>query len=227
MNSSEIRAYVREYLDLTAEDLSNLLLDRWIGEGQRQVLAARPRWKHLEAIEQIVTVDGTHSYELPEIRTVQAVDCAETGSLALIDHAEATARFRQADGTVRSGRPMAVSSWGGRLYVWPKPDDDYTLDVQGQRPAVAPTSSSEPDVPEELHDAVLEWVMHKAYLQQDDPEMATVHRNLFQETVVRFADREDDDLDGTPLVFGGGPLAQRRGTHAYDDRLYMPEIGLV
>lgn len=226
MNLSEIRTYVRDYLDLTSEDLATALIDRWAAEGQRQVLAQRPRWKHLEATAQITTLDGVRDYELPDIRTVQAADAPTSGPLALIDHAEATARFRVADGTVRRGRPMAVSMWGSQLRVWPTPDSEYTIDVLGQRPAKTPATGDAPDLPDELHDAVLEWVMQKAYLQQDDPEMATVHRQLFQQTVQLFADQEDDDMDGSPLVFGGG-LLQRRGDFRQDDRLYMPEIGFV
>jgi hypothetical protein len=205
MTPSEIATYVREFLDLTASDIGNSLIYRWAAEGQRQVLKSRPRWAHLETAYQFSTLAEVTTYDISAaVRVLSAVDCPTVGALAVVDEAEATSRYFSS-GEARTGQPEAVSRWGsGQLRIWPVPDDVYEIDVLGQRPAVTPGASDQLDVPDDLEDAVIAWTMHRAYAHQDDLDMAERTMREFERTVSIYADREDDDEDASPLVFGGG-----------------------
>lgn len=211
MDLAGYRSYVRNYMDLTAADIADDLFDEWVAAGQRRVLKARPRWPHLETKDEIkLTVEGGRDYALANVRRIEAVDNAEQGPIAVMDHAEAKALYWTGS-ELRSGRPEAVSQHAGVLWVWPTPDGDYTLEVIGQRAAITPTASGdEPDLPEDLHDVVLEWVMQEAYLQQDDPEMASARKSLFNEKLSEFVRDEVLGDDARPMIFGGGPVQRRR-----------------
>lgn len=218
MDLAAFRAYPRDYLDLDQADISNALMDQWVATGQRRVLKARARWPHLETSEVITTVAGQTAYEITTKR-IEAVDDTVVGPLSIVDHTDATSLYWQG-GTPRVGRPEAVSRYGGQLHLWPTPDGVYTITVYGQRAAVTPTAAGDvPDVPEDLHDVILEWVMQEAYLQQDDPEMASVRKSLFDEKLAEYIDDETQGEDQTPIVFGGGPFDTRvRRAHSFDVR---------
>jgi hypothetical protein len=217
MTPTEIRDYVHEYLDLTTADMSTALVVRWAAEGQRRVLKARPRWVHLEARSTLSTVDGTSEYSIgDDIRSIYAADCTLTGPLAVVDEAAAKALYWQGSSGVREGRPEVLSRWGsGLVKVWPTPNDVFTIELIGQRPAVVPTATVDLDVPDDLVDAVVDWVMQRAYMHQDDPDMAAIHLQLFTAALDRYADDEDRVDDAQPVIFGGGPYQARRSTSPF------------
>lgn len=213
MTPTEIRDYVWEYLDLSAQDMSTALVMRWVTEGQREVLKSRPRWLHLEDRKVVVTVEGQVDYTIGDgITSIYSADCNETGPMAVMDEADAKAIYWQGEGLlVPTGRPAALSRWGvGTIRVWPIPDAVYTIQLMGQRPPVEPTATADLDLPSDLHDIVTDWVMSRAYMQQDDPDMATEHRKLFAAALERFGSVSDKDDDVRPMVFGGGPFQRRR-----------------
>lgn len=211
MDLSEIRAYVREFLDLTTTDLSDGLINRWVNEGGRQVLKSRPRWVHLEARKQITTVIGQQEYDItPNLRVVSAADCTVTGPMAIMDEAEAVAAYYRGTADIRRGRPESLTRWTpGKIKIWPLPDQAYIVNLLGQRPYVDAGPTDTLDLPSPLIDVVLDYVMAKAYLHGEDTITAQLYFKLFEQSIVRYVDDEDDVADGS-MIFGGGPWQARR-----------------
>jgi hypothetical protein len=201
---SDIAVHVREYLDLEVEDASNALFTRWCQEAQRVILNSRPRWAHLESSTSLTTTADLQSYTVTDLKSISAADCDEVGPLAIVDEDDARARFYRPNGGSYTSTPWAISRWGvNTIKVWPIPDDEYTITFQGYRSAVTPEFTGTFDLADDVVDAVYDWVFAKAYMQQDDPEMAEEHRKLFRAILADASAREDDGADES-IVWGGG-----------------------
>lgn len=211
MTPSDVAAYLREYMDLTSSDVSQTLVTRWAQEAQRMIRKARPRWVDLETRLTVTTTAAVDEYPIAALQVVNAVDCTDTGPMAVMDEAQAVARYWDGDGTPSTGRPEAITRYGlGTIKVWPVPDGVYTLRLLGQRPVVSPGATADFDLPDDLEDVAVEWVMHRSYLHQDDPDLAEIHRALFAANLDRWVAEEGRDTDASPLIFGGGDYQSRR-----------------
>ena len=215
MDLPSIRIYVRTYLDLEEEDMVDLLIDRWVREGVVRVVRATNRWPFYESTDthQITT----ESYILPsialeQISTVEADK--QVGPLDYIDISQAEVHFFHS-GTVLVGRPQRYSKWEGGIRIWPAPDDDYQLTIRGYRPIVHGLTI---DLPEDYHEAVLEWVMHKALLHQDEVELAQIHRATFDDLLKTLIAEEKTGEGDFPLIFNGGPSPSRGRFQMWEPR---------
>lgn len=228
MDLQYVRDYVRDYLDLTSEDLSDRLIDRWAAEGTRVVGRSARRFPHYRDTVFLDLVEGQTEYEVA-LKDVLAADCVDVGPLAYMDDAEAEALFWR-QGTPLTGKPQVFSRWGVVFRVWPQPDADYRLVIRGYR---VPTdlltdddgATAVPDVPTDFHECVLEWVMHKAYLHEDDPELAAVHKTTFDELLSRLMADEVGDQSAGPVIFGGGPRRRRLRADPVFGELLGPGLG--
>ena len=74
-----------------------------------------------------------------------------------------------------------------KLTVYKKPDGSGTLRLTVSRlPLVAMSADDDtPEIDEQYHDGMVDWVLYRAYSKQDsktlDPEKAEVHKNAFNE----------------------------------------------
>ena len=70
MQIQEMRAYIRGLLDIDATDISDDILNRFIGEGYDQVVYSEKRWGFYEAEDSFSTVNGTSDYDLESSASV-------------------------------------------------------------------------------------------------------------------------------------------------------------
>lgn len=208
-----IRRYIWTYLDLDEEDLPADLIDTWVQDGYRQIIQAIRRWPHFEVEVTIQTEPGRRSYPLPpEIEDVLSVD-APWGVLDYIEYTAARDKFHLYGNVQSQGHARAYSIRGGELHVWPLPDASEELVVVGFRaPAdwMAGGAGAVPDMPDSLEGALLDWVLYRAHLHQDEPELAAVDRQNFQDALDNAIAWEIKRPSAQPLVMGGD--GQRRGS---------------
>lgn len=210
MDLAAYRDYVRLYLDLEVEDLSDNLIDRWVDEAQTRAIRFQRRWPFLEVSQDIATLPDVDTYETT-MRTVFAVTGGPDGSLTRLSETAAEDDFFYGEGVARTGRPYAWSEWGYTdtgvgIRLWPKPDNVWPLKVRGYK-SVAPMGNeagSVPGLPLDFHNVLLSWVMYRAYLQQDDTELAEVQKQSFDEGLATLATDEMTSPPDEPLVWGGG-----------------------
>lgn len=209
MNVQDIRTYVRDTLDVDAEDMPDRLIDAWMHEGYVRVHRLARRWPHFETEAVLATEGGRAEYDLSlapfgglrEITFILGPD----GPLRLVSVDEAE-RLYFWQGVPLTRRPEAFSTWGTTLRLWPTPDTAYSLAVRGYRlPAAWPAASAadSPDLPDDFGIVIRAWVMHKAYLHQDDPDLAQVSKMEFDEGLAELADSELQMPSNTPMVVGG------------------------
>lgn len=214
MNLGQLRAHVRTYLDVEAEELPDPLLDLFLQEGFDRIVRYQQRWPWLEGQWDIELVPNVGSYELaataPGLTEVSSVILAGDCRLGWMGHTDAESRY--ATGSVSTGTPRSFSTWGSRLYVWPIPTTNGTLQVRGYRTPtdwISMGSGAEPDCPVEFHGLVARWALACEYERQDDTEMAAYNRDHFNDELDRLAKASTAMPIASPIAIGGG---RRHGT---------------
>ena len=83
-----------------------------------------------------------------------------------------------------SGEPWEWSIWNDVIRFYPIPDGAYTVHVRAVRNAAAfgegVVDATEPDLPDPFHAVLTTYGLSKAYLQQEDPLMASQYMQQFQ-----------------------------------------------
>lgn len=207
LSLAQMREHIYTFYEIDTDDVPHSLIDRWASEGFKRVSRFRKNWPFYATTATMDTVSGQYVYDDPSDmpRSVENVLVEGYGKLQPRSLSDAIAHYEQSDGTFTSGTPRVYARHADKLYVFPQQDDVYTITFIGYRDpqAFGSTAGSEPDLPDELHEAVLQWIKYRVYLHQDDTELAEIEKYTFDETLTEFT----DDLTATdadmPVTLGG------------------------
>lgn len=213
MSLQEIRDYARLHLDIDEEDTPDLLLDVWAREGFNRVARAEDEYSFYSIVVPFTTVAAQQAYDLTTIAggtpasIVAKVKDVRGDSWALspADHRQMREHYRSTSPT--SGTPRHFSQFGTDLYLWPTPGGESALELTGYRRPydwVAQGAAATPDLPDEFHDMIAMWVLHRLYAQQDDPEMANHYREYFAGSFSTLRREYTRGLVAQPLIMNGG-----------------------
>ena len=220
----ELRRYVRQHLDLDESEVPNDLLDVWARDASIKISRTRKRWPFLEASWTLTTVPGQRDYNLYDLNLLSpAVD--EIVSIVRDDRRLTFMGRDEAEGAYlpyqsnSNGFVSYFNVWNGVLRLYPTPDFADVLDLRGYRKVndwVANGAGAVPDFPDDFHDAIRLYLLAMAYLQQEDPEMASQFMAAFTSEMDLLKKQYGDAPGAYPLIFGGGPRVRR------SDRLPFP-----
>jgi hypothetical protein len=85
-----------------------------------------------------------------------------------------------------SGTPSCYAIWKQELILYPTPDTTGdTIKVYTYNRPARVTSSSVLEIPEELHMDILDLILSVMYAKDQNNVMATYHRNLWEQSLVR------------------------------------------
>lgn len=194
-----MRKYVRDFLDLDDEDLTDSVFDGFILDATTRVIEKDRRWPFLEVVSDFTAIAGVDSYSLADVLP-EFEDIVKVGRLDWIDHSAG-------DDYGPSGIVQAYSTWGGRLYLHPTPTAAQQFEVQGYRSVGDWTqggATATPPFPAEFHMLLVKWALSCAYAQQDDPELASFHAAQFMEQLNVLWRARLAAPSHTPLIVGGG-----------------------
>jgi hypothetical protein len=202
---SQLKAHVREHMDLDATELPDSLLDFFAREGSERIRASRDRWSFYEKSVTFATVADQQAYPLTGIAT----DIDQIASIRASDRnldwlgpdvAERT--FSDDYGT--SSEPQWFAQWGTDLLLYPTPGAVETLTVRYVRTITDwVAGNTSPDLPPQFHNAVRLWMLGAAYNQQEDPEMGVMYLDMFNDEVTRLLRVTDNSPAPQPLVVNG------------------------
>jgi len=209
----QLRVYVRQHLDLDESEVPNSLLDVWARDATIKIARTRKRWPFFETSWVLTTVAGQSDYPLSAFDP----DCDEITSIVRNDRRlifmgrdEAEAAYLPYQ--TSAGFVSYYNVWGDNLRLYPTPDQADVLDLRGYRKVydwVADGAGAIPDFPEDFHDAVRLYLLGMAYMQQEDPEMASQFINAFNAEMDVLKKQYGDAPGAYPLVLGGGPRVRR------------------
>lgn len=141
MNIADMRTYIRGLLDIDSSDISDDILNRFIGEGYDQVVYSEKRWPFYEVEDTFPTVSGTSDYDLKSSSTVLVTNTGGLRDVAAIrtnDHI--VTYIGRDDGDLvyplnsdGSGDPYYWSDWAEKVRLYPTPSSAQTIYVRGYK----------------------------------------------------------------------------------------------
>ena len=117
--------------------------------------------------------------------------------------------------------PGYFSLWSNSLYLWPRPNQIYTLQCRGYRqPNLTWLSQANQsnanstdfvDLDNELQACLIAYTMSRIYQFQEDAEMSQVYMQQFSTNLKNYQDYLTAPSSNQPLVYSGG--LQLRGNY--------------
>lgn len=225
MSSADISAFVRNHLDVDEADLPDEVLAVFKREGFNKIIRSQIRWPFMEHTWAKTTSPGTQSYGLGTSGLELLDDVVsindELTSIDRLDHQEAKRMYPTGAGV--TGRPLYWSEWYRSIYFWPTPSAAITYSIEGYREPVdwVAANTSPTDLPDEFHELLALWVLHRAYLQQDDPETASFYAKQFDDELGSLTRRWIHEPTDRPIIMGRGSR-----THSLGRALYPNEYAV-
>ena len=209
----QLRRYVRQHLDLDESEVPNDLLDVWARDATIKIARTRKRWPFFETSWTLTTVAGQADYPLsalsPAVDEITSI-VRDNARLRYLGRDEAEAAYLPYQ--TYGGLIEFFNVWGEDLRLYPTPDGPQTLLLRGYRKVndwVSEGAGAIPDFPDNFHDAVRLYLLGMAYLQQEDPEMASQFINAFN-AEMELLKKQYGEMPGPyPVVLGGGPRVRQ------------------
>jgi len=215
MNLQQIRDFVRLTLDVDDEELPDTILNIFIQEGANKCQRASQAYSFYGVEYNLLTIANQQAYVVFNptsnasgiTRPLRSIESVRSTNFALrpVSHVAARRYFRSSQAATTN--PYRWSIWGESIYLWPKPSAGVTLSIQGYRQPsdwIATGAGGVPDMPEEFHEVIAYWALHRGYLQQDDIEMAQVFASTFDSSLKAAASPYIRGNSAGPFIMSGG-----------------------
>ena len=223
--------------DNDVDDINQDLVLQFLKEGFQTIVDSEVRWPWFESNYQAFTVYGqqtisnfflTQTYS-PYITVPQNVNMSDIKELINVVAIQGTEPFQnygneliylgqhQAErwwvgATNQPGIPGYFSIWSNQMYMWPRPNQEYLLQIRGYRQPdlnwLLDSSNSEStvyvDLDLELQACLINYAMSRIYQFQEDAEMSRVYREQFVTNLKNYQDYLTAPSSNQPLVYSGG-----------------------
>ena len=175
MDAAGLIRIFRQRADDTAEPYlwQDVDLFAWATEAEREAcVRARLIWDETSAFLTLPLVPGQVVYAIDQridhiervAVTLDAGGRAYDLCLTGIDGIQA-----RPDWASRRGRPEMTARVGNSLHLWPTPDRSGSLSIACYRHPLAAmeVDSDEPEIAEEHHESLVDWMLYRAYSTKD------------------------------------------------------------
>ena len=232
MQIQEMRAYVRGLLDIDSSDISDDILNRFIGEGYDQIVYSEKRWPFYEAEDTFPTVGNSSDYDLKSAATTLVINTSGLRDIAALrtdDHV--ITYIGRDDGDVvyplnanSGGDPFFWSDWSEKVRLYPSPTSVQTIYVRGYKKPTAfgvgsVDGTSPSDFPEPFHILFPTYAAARAYEQQEDPGMAQQYYSIYARELDNLRARYIDVPTPQPLVLNNRNVSRWRSQSYMPNRL--------
>ena len=221
-----MRSYVRSVVDIDSTDISDDVMNRFLGEAYDVIVYSEKRWPFFEVASTFSTVIDQKDYTLADVGTSVTNGLREIASLKTENHV--LEYIGRDDGDViypldsnTTGEPWYWSYWADSVRLYPTPSSVKTLYVRGYAdPAAFGAGSSdatEPsDLPTPFHIVVATYGIARAYEQQEDPTMSAQYFSIFNQELDNLRARYEDMPAAQPVRLNS------RSVSRWMSQSYMP-----
>lgn len=209
MQISEMRSYIRSVVDIDSSDISDDVMNRFLGEAYDVIVYSEKRWPFFEVSTTFSTAGGTKDYTLATVGASVTNGLREIASLKTDDHViqylgRDTGDIVYPLDSTTSGDPWYWSYWADNVRLYPTPGSGETVYVRGYKnPAAFGAGSSdatEPsDLPTPFHMVLATYGIARAYEQQEDPTMASQYFSIFNQELENLRARYEDTPAPQPV----------------------------
>lgn len=209
MQISEMRSYIRSVVDIDSSDISDDVMNRFLGEAYDVIVYSEKRWPFFEVSTTFSTTGGTEDYALATVGASVTNGLREIASLRTDDHViqylgRDTGDIVYPLDSTTSGDPWYWSYWADNVRLYPTPGSGETVYVRGYKnPAAFGAGSSdatEPsDLPTPFHMVLATYGIARAYEQQEDPTMASQYFSIFNQELENLRARYEDTPAPQPV----------------------------
>ena len=210
MNIDDMRIFVRAHADTDATDAPDANLDLYARVAYNDILSRRNDWPHLNVEYTFNSVVDQNDYVLTtlsvaDMQYVSAV--SEPGSTGFpLTYGDRETMELLFPSNSFTAKPSFWTLFNGSLMLYPTPQDVITYRVRGYRnPAAWPTdASSEPDLPDRLHDAIPFFMLAQYYRAQEESVLAREMLDQFETLVQRhIRNNPSGQIANKPVILGG------------------------
>lgn len=182
----------RLFGDEDAVQISDADIIRWINAAQRKIVAVNPI---LQRTMSKGVTEGVSQYAYPADR-IQYIQSISYNSIPLegFSYAEAQEYILKSNGSGTTGTPTIWWQWAQSLNFWPIPDETVANALKMDYVAIPEDVVNTDDllsVPDRYVDAVVEFVMQKAHLLDENYDAANYTRSQFTDSLGQLSEQEN------------------------------------
>ena len=229
MNILEMRDYIRSVVDIDSSDISDDVLNRFLGEGYDLIVYSDKRWPFYEVQNTFSTVADQKDYSLAEVGVNITNGLREINALRTDNHVITFVGRDEGDvvypiETNTTGEPWWWSFWAESVRLYPTPSSVLTISVRGYGDPTAfgagsadTVSPSDPPTP--FHIVIATYGLARAYEQQEDPTMANQYFAIFQQEFTNLKARYNDMPAPQPVLLNSRSASRWRSQVILPNRL--------
>ena len=229
MNILEMRDYIRSVVDIDSSDISDDVLNRFLGEGYDLIVYSDKRWPFYEVQNTFSTVADQKDYSLAEVGVNITNGLREINALRTDNHVITFVGRDEGDvvypiETNTTGEPWWWSFWAESVRLYPTPSSVFTVSVRGYGDPTAfgagsADTASPSDLPTPFHIVIATYGLARAYEQQEDPTMANQYFAIFQQEFTNLKARYDDMPAPQPVLLNSRSASRWRSQVILPNRL--------
>jgi|TARA_R110000824_G_scaffold52919_2_gene146867 hypothetical protein len=229
VNILEMRDYIRSVVDIDVSDISDDVLNRFLGEGYDLIVYSDKRWPFYEVQNTFPTVADQKDYSLAEVGVNITNGLREINALRTDRHVITFVGRDEGDvvypiETNTTGEPWWWSYWAESVRLYPTPSSVLTVSVRGYGDPTAfgagsADTVSPSDLPTPFHVVVATYGLARAYEQQEDPTMANQYFAIFQQEFTNLKARYNDMPAPQPVLLNSRSASRWRSQVILPNRL--------
>jgi hypothetical protein len=229
VNILEMRDYIRSVVDIDSSDISDDVLNRFLGEGYDLIVYSDKRWPFYEVQNTFSTVADQKDYSLAEVGVNVTNGLREINALRTDKHVITFVGRDEGDvvypiETNTTGEPWWWSYWAESVRLYPTPSSVLTVSVRGYGDPTAfgagsADTVSPSDLPTPFHVVIATYGLARAYEQQEDPTMANQYFAIFQQEFTNLKARYNDMPAPQPVLLNSRSASRWRSQVILPNRL--------
>ena len=204
-----MRSYIRSVVDIDSSDISDDVMNRFLGEAYDVIVYSEKRWPFFEVATTFNTVASQKDYTTAAVGALVTNGLREIASLRT--GTQVLEYIGRDDGDIiypldstASGNPWYWSFWADSIRLYPTPGSILTINVRGYKDPAAfgagVSDATEPsDLPTPFHMVLATYGIARAYEQQEDPTMSAQYFSIFNQELDNLRARYEDMPAAQPV----------------------------
>lgn len=199
LTAGDVATYVkRQFGDEAGVQITDTDIFRWINSALTEIVSvAAP----IKGVATAPAVLGQRDYDLSgiSIHQIESIHYNDN-RLENLPFSEAERLIVSDNQNMSSGEPVFWYEWGGVVSIWPKPQTvPSTIKVYYSKAPTRVTSLSDSlGLADKYYEAIVAWVMSKAYELDEEFDQAANQRNYFTNKIT---EQNGEELDSATMTY--------------------------